>query len=291
MVNVLVTGGNGQLANCLDSISNRYNINLIFKNSSDLDITNYNKVQQYFVENNLDYCVNCAAYTAVDKAESEQEKAFAINEKAVENLANICSKSSVTLIHISTDFVFDGQNSMAYKETDTTHPIGVYGASKLNGEEAIKSICNQYFIVRTSWLYSEFQANFMKTMLRLSETRDELSVVEDQIGTPTYATDLAEVILEIIESKINKYGTYHFSNEGVASWYDFAFTIFEEEKKKTKVFPIKSKDFPTAAQRPHFSVLDKSKIKEALDIEIPHWKTSLKKALINLKNIQKKHNE
>jgi dTDP-4-dehydrorhamnose reductase len=193
----------------------------------------------------------------------------------------------VVLIHISTDFVFDGNASKPYNEAYETNPLSIYGLSKLKGEIVIQETCSQHFIIRTSWLYSEYNHNFLKTMLRLANTRDEIKVVSDQIGTPTYAKDLAQTLLEIINTNNNAFGLYHFSNEGVASWYDFAVAIFEETKATTKVLPIKTKDYPTPATRPNFSVLDKTKIKASLDITIPHWRKSLRKAILNLNKINK----
>ena len=282
MINILVTGGNGQLAKCISDIeSNTPNLNVIYTDYLELDITKLDEVEDFFNKNNFDYTINCAAYTAVDKAESDEENAIKVNEIGAKNLAIACHKNKVILIHVSTDFVFDGNKSIAYKESDPTNPKGVYGVTKLNGEQSIIQNLEHYFIIRTAWLYSEYGNNFMKTMIRLSKDRNELSVVEDQIGTPTYASDLAKVILEIVISKNSQYGMYHYSNEGVASWYDFAKAIFDERKTNIKLSPIKSEAYPTPAKRPHFSVLDKTKIKAKLNIDIPYWRDSLKKALKN----------
>lgn len=283
MINVLVTGGKGQLACNLRNIDLKYpELNLFYKSSSELDIVNYDSLEQMFSTQKIDYCINCAAYTNVDHAEKDSATAFSVNEIGVKNLAKICSEKNVVLIHISTDFVFDGKKTNAYTEKDNPNPIGVYGLSKLNGEIAIKSLSHKYFIFRTSWLYSEYSKNFMKTMIGLSKTKEELKVVDDQIGTPTYARDLAEVILNTINNKNRNYGIYHYSNEGVASWYDFAHAIFDEIKSNIQLFPIKTKQYPTPAKRPCFSVLDKSKIKEDLKVKIPHWKYSLKIAIDSL---------
>ncbi|QRM88714.1 dTDP-4-dehydrorhamnose reductase [Lacinutrix sp. WUR7] len=282
MINILVTGGNGQLASCIKDLESTYsNLNFIYANSAQLNIADFDAVQQFFNTTNFQYCINCAAYTAVDKAESDQEKATEVNVIGAKNLAIACAEKNATLIQVSTDFVFNGEKSVAYTETDTTNPTGVYGATKLEGELEVAKNLEQHFIIRTSWLYSENGNNFMKTMIKLSEGRDLLTIVADQIGTPTYATDLAETIIKIITTNNTQYGTYHYSNEGVASWYDFAKAIFEESNIKIKVLPIPSKAFPTPAKRPHFSVLDKTKIKTNLQIEIPYWRDSLKKALAN----------
>jgi len=282
MINILVTGGNGQLANCIKDIATNYTgFNFIFAGVEDLDITDLNKVRRFFNNQTIHFCVNCAAYTAVDKAESDKKNAQNVNAVGAKNLAIVSDEKKTTLIHISTDFVFDGKKAIAYKETDITNPTGVYGVTKLEGEYEVSKHISQHFILRTSWLYSEYGNNFMKTMLRLAKTSSEINVVSDQIGTPTYAKDLAGVILKIINSNNKEYGLYHYSNEGVASWYDFANTIFELSNSKIKVNPIKTEAYPTQAVRPSYSVLDKSKIKNTLQIEIPHWRESLVKAILN----------
>ena len=285
MMNVLVTGSNGQLASCIKDHAKQYDgLNFIYTDYEELDICNLNDLEEFFKTNQkIDYCINCAAYTAVDKAESEVEKAFEINAIGPKNLAQVCSEFDTILIQISTDFVFDGEKTEPYTETDVAKPISVYGASKLEGEEEIKKTLETYFILRTSWLYSEYGTNFMKTMLKLAETRDEISVVSDQIGTPTYAGDLADVILKIITSNTKSFGLYHYSNEGVASWYDFAKAIFEASNIEIKLNPIKTSAYPTPAKRPLFSVMEKTKIKETLNIEIPFWRESLKKAIASNK--------
>tara|TARA_B110000238_G_scaffold192908_1_gene228726 strand:+ start:123 stop:980 length:858 start_codon:yes stop_codon:yes gene_type:complete len=285
MMNVLVTGSNGQLASCIKDLAKQYeDLNFIYTDYQELDICDLKQVNTFFQSNpKIDYCINCAAYTAVDKAESEVEKAFEINAIGPKNLAQVCSEFDTILIQISTDFVFDGEKTEPYTETDVAKPISVYGASKLEGEEEIKKTLETYFILRTSWLYSEYGTNFMKTMLKLAETRDEISVVSDQIGTPTYAGDLADVILKIITSNTKSFGLYHYSNEGVASWYDFAKAIFEASNIEIKLNPIKTSAYPTPAKRPLFSVMEKTKIKETLNIEIPFWRESLKKAIASNK--------
>ena len=281
MKNVLVTGSNGQLASCIKDLEKQYkNLKLIYTDYQELDICDLNQLNTFFKSNSkIHYCINCAAYTAVDKAETDVDKAYEINAQGAKNLAIVCHEFDVVLIHISTDFVFDGQKNEPYVETDVANPISVYGASKLQGEIEIKQILEKYFILRTSWLYSEHGNNFMKTMLRLAETRDEISVVSDQIGTPTYAGDLAEVILKIMSLKNTNFGLYHYSNEGATSWYDFAKAIFEASNLKIKTNPIKSAAYPTPAKRPAYSVLDKTKIKKTLRIQAPFWSESLQKAV------------
>lgn len=282
MVSILVTGGNGQLANNLKDLTNLHpNFNFLYRSSQELDITNLKSLDYFFKNKTINYCINCAAYTAVDNAEKEIKSATEINEVGAKYLASFCAQQNVILIHISTDFVFDGLKSSSYTELDNTNPQSIYGLSKLKGELAIKEYCKAYFIIRTSWLYSEHNNNFMKTMINLSKSKNKLNVVDDQIGTPTYAKDLAEVILHIIKTKSTRFGLYHYSNEGVASWYDFANSIFSEIQSDIILSPIKTKNYSTPAKRPYFSVLDKSKIKDALNIEIPHWRLSLKKAIMN----------
>ena len=281
MRNVLVTGSNGQLASCIKDLAKQYDgLNFIYTDYKELDICDLNQVNTFFESHSkTHYCINCAAYTAVDKAETEVDKAFEINADGAKNLAIACREFDAILIQISTDFVFDGGKKEPYSETDVAKPIGVYGASKLQGEQEIIKILETYFILRTSWLYSEYGTNFMKTMLKLAETRDEISVVSDQIGTPTYAGDLADVILKIITSNTKSFGLYHYSNEGEASWYDFAKAIFEASNIEIKLNPIKTSAYPTPAKRPLFSVMEKTKIKETLNIEIPFWRETVNKTV------------
>ncbi len=283
MKRILVTGGNGQLARCInDVVSSVAEYEFIFANSYDLDITNKAQINTFFEQNLFDYCINCAAYTAVDKAENDYEKAFIVNALGAEYLANACKKKGVILIHISTDFVFDGKKISSYEERDAANTINVYGASKLKGEQLIQENLSQYFIIRTSWLYSEYGANFLKTMLRLGNEKEELNVVSDQIGSPTYAKNLAKVILKIIETESNNYGVYHYSDRGKTSWCGFAQAIFEEAKINIELNPIKTAAYPTPAKRPPFSVLCTAKISEVFDIEISYWKDSLKVAIKTL---------
>lgn len=279
---VLVTGANGQLGQALQFIAPNYpELQFVFCNSKELDITNLNNVKQIFQHFKPNYCINAAAYTAVDKAESNQEKAHLINVVGAKNLAEVCKEFDTILLHISTDFVFDGTKDSPYSEEDIPNPTGVYGQTKLDGEKAIQETWDKHFIIRTSWVYSQFGNNFMKTMLRLASERDKLSVVNDQIGTPTNAVDLAEVLVKICSSIVhrpssNLFGIYNFSNEGQCSWYDFAKKIFEFNDIKINLEPIPTTSFPTPAKRPAFSVLDKSKIKKAFGVEVKRWETSLK---------------
>lgn len=286
MITTLVTGSNGQLGKCLQDISiNTADFKWIFKSSNELNITNEHSIREAFKNNKIDYLINCAAYTAVDKAETEKEKAFLVNAEGVKFLANVCKEYDVTLIHISTDFVFDGEKRTPYLETDLPNPINVYGASKLQGEQYIQEILTKYYIIRTSWVYSEHGNNFVKTMVRLANERDEISVVDDQIGTPTYAGDLAGIIVQIINTKKEKYGIFNYSNSGEISWYEFAKIIFDENKIDIRLTPINTNAYPTPAKRPKYSVLNKAKIHEVFYMEIPHWEKSLKKGLARLEEV------
>jgi len=279
-MNILVTGGNGQLASCIRKASSSLEeYNFIYVDLEDLDITYSSAVDNYFEKTDPKWCINCAAYTAVDKAESEPESAKKVNVDGAKYLAKASKRHGSKFIQISTDFVFDGAKGSIYNETDDTNPLSVYGETKLEGEKVTAVEVGENFIIRTSWLYSEYGNNFLKTMLRLGSERDELNVVADQIGTPTYAGDLAELIIKIIRRDSKAYGMYHYSNEGVASWYDFAKAIMDEGKTACKIFPIKTEGYPTPAKRPAFSVMDKSKIKTEFEIDIPYWRDSLKKAI------------
>lgn len=284
---VLVTGANGQLGQAIQFISDNHpEIEFKFRSSSDLDITSKENCKLVFTKFKPDYCINAAAYTAVDKAESEPEKAHLINVIGAKNLAEVCKEFATILLHVSTDFVFDGTSTVlsvknGYTEEDLPNPTGVYGQTKLDGEKAIQETFDNYFIIRTSWVYSQFGNNFMKTMLRLASERDGLSVVSDQIGTPTNAVDLAEVLIKIISSNFqlpaSNFGIYNFSNEGQCSWYDFAKKIFEVNNISINLQPIPTSAYPTPAKRPAYSVLDKSKIKRVFGVEVKNWKESLKK--------------
>lgn len=279
---VLVTGSSGQLGQSLQFIAPNYpQIDFVFCDSKTLDITNFENCETIFSNYKPDFCINAAAYTAVDKAENEPEKAFAINVTGAKNLAEVSKKFDIILLHISTDFVFDGSKTKPYIETDIPNPTGVYGQTKLDGEKAIQQVWEKHFIIRTSWVYSQFGNNFMKTMLRLASERDTISVVNDQIGTPTNAVDLAEIVIKLVteHSKLNTehfYGIYNFSNEGQCSWYDFAKKIFEINNKNIDLKPIPTSSFPTPAKRPKYSVLDKTKIKSIFGIHIKSWEESLK---------------
>ena len=282
MSNILVTGSNGQLGLEIQSISANFKNNTYyFCNRLELDITNAEEVQTFIVKNNINVIVNCAAYTAVDLAEDEYEKANLINNIAVANLAVIVNKLSLKLVHVSTDYVFDGTNSIPYSEVDKTAPIGVYGSTKFEGEKALLKINpDNSVIVRTAWVFSSFSNNFVKTMLRLGKERDELGVIYDQIGSPTYAKHLAKTILLLLPKIENKNTEIlHYTNEGFCSWYDFAKAIFEIKNISCTVNAIPSSAYLTKAKRPHYSVLSKEKIKEKYNIEIPYWKDALKECL------------
>lgn len=287
---ILVTGAYGQLGSEIKELEKHFpNYHFIFTDIDVLDITCEMEVEDFFNENRPDFTINCAAYTAVDKAETEQRIATNINAKAPGILAKCSKQIDAKIIHISTDYVFDGDANHPYSESDEVNPQGVYGKTKLQGElNCLKENPNSV-IIRTSWLYSGFGNNFVKTMIRLGSERDSLNVVFDQIGTPTYAADLASAILSVIqvsEKDSTKFipGVYHYSNEGVASWYDFAKAIFEISEIDCIVNPVLSDQFPTPAKRPHFSVLNKSKIRDNFGIEIPYWRDSLKTCILKLNN-------
>jgi dTDP-4-dehydrorhamnose reductase len=274
---VLVTGGRGQLGQAIQAEAVHHpDIAFHFMGRTEADITRKAQLEAVFGEIKPDFCVNAAAYTAVDKAENEPENAKALNVDGARILAEVCRAYQTKLIHISTDFVFDGQQNKPYLETDPTNPQGVYGQTKRDGEVEIKKTLLQHFIIRTSWLYSQYGHNFMKTMLRMATERDSLRVVDDQIGTPTNANDLARAVIAIVESNSEAFGTYHFSNEGTASWFDFAKAIFEVNDVKVNLEPIPTSEFPTPAKRPSYSVLDKSKFKHVFRFQIPQWFESLK---------------
>ncbi|MEO9513131.1 MAG: dTDP-4-dehydrorhamnose reductase [Flavobacteriaceae bacterium] len=279
---ILVTGASGQLGSTFKALvaeGSIKDLDFVFKTSSELDITDFDQVRDELVASDYAYCINCAAFTNVDKAEVDNDLAYRVNVTGARNLALNCNESNTVLIHISTDFVFDGFLNTPYLEDDIARPIGFYGDTKYKGERAIINNLEEHFVIRTSWLYSEFGNNFMKTMLKLGAERDQLSVVYDQVGTPTYALDLAKVVLHIIKAHSIDYGVYNYSNEGVASWYDFAKAIFEGYTVDIDLKPILSEAYPTPAERPKFSVLDKTKIKNTFGLQIPHWKDSLSVAL------------
>ena len=275
-MNILITGADGQLGSQLRSVVKSDRDKYDFTDITELDITDRSALEVYIVRNGVEVIVNCAAYTNVDGAEESKATADLLNNRAVGNLAEVAKKAGATLIHISTDYLFDGNGNTPYTETSPTSPTGVYGETKLAGELAIQNIDCNYIIIRTSWLYSQFGSNFVKTILELSAERNQLNVIFDQIGTPTYAADLAEVICHIIDSEqLYKKGIYHFSNEGICSWYDFAVEIATLSGNVCDIRPCRSSDFPTKAKRPSYSVLDKTKIKESFGIAIPHWREAL----------------
>lgn len=280
---VLVTGSNGQLGSELKALSKNYNYHFFFSARESLDIIDFRALKQFILDNQINAIINCAAYTAVDRAEDNDqlELADAINHLAVRNMAQLSKELNITLVHISTDYVFNGESFKPYLENDSTQPKTVYGQTKLNGEKALININpNNSIIIRTSWVYSSYGNNFVKTMLRLGKDKDSLGVIYDQVGTPTYARDLAKVILDILPKLINdKVEIYNYSNEGVLSWYDFAKVIMDTANLDCKVDPIETFEYPTPAKRPHYSVLNKAKIKSTFNIDIPYWKDSLNDCL------------
>ncbi|MFR9651277.1 MAG: dTDP-4-dehydrorhamnose reductase [Rikenellaceae bacterium] len=282
---ILVTGANGQLGNEMQRVATTSSDRYIFTDVAELDITNYDAILSMVSAESVDVIVNCAAYTNVDKAEDDEAIANLLNNTAAGYLAKAAKECGSTLIHISTDYVFDGSAHIPYTEDQPSKPIGVYGATKLAGEISVaESGCN-YIIIRTSWLYSQWGGNFVKTMQRLTAERDTLNVIFDQIGTPTHAGDLADAIGVIIATdQLSKSGTYHYSNEGVCSWFDFAYAIAERSGNSCKISPIHSHEFPAKVTRPHYSVLDKTKIKDTFGVEIPYWTTSLEKCIDELKS-------
>lgn len=280
-VNILVTGSNGQLGSEIRELSSNYSYNFFFTDRNNIDITSKDSIRSFCQTNNINVIINCAAYTAVDRAESDEINADLINRKAVKKLAIVSKELNIKLIHISTDYVFDGKNFKPYIEEFQTNPQGIYGKTKLDGENEMRDINpKNSIIIRTSWVYSSFGNNFVKTMLRLGREKESLGVIFDQVGTPTYARDLALTILDIIPKITNeKVEIYNYSNEGVLSWYDFAKEIMRMAKLNCKINPIQTFEYPTPCSRPHFSLLNKSKIKSTFNIEIPFWKDSLDECL------------
>ncbi|MFK7935290.1 MAG: dTDP-4-dehydrorhamnose reductase [Saprospiraceae bacterium] len=291
MVTILVTGANGQVGSELQHLAQFFNnFTFIFTDVAELDITDEAEVMRFAKTHPFDYCINCAAYTAVDKAETNVELARKINVTGAVNLAKASHSNNALLFQISTDYVYHNTQNTPFKEGDPTNPQGVYAQTKLDGDLAAQQYNANTMVIRTSWVYSTFGHNFVKTMLRLGKDRDKLTVIFDQIGTPTYARDLARAMLQIIQKIENEEiakdvtnGVFHYSNEGVTSWYDFAQAIFDVEKINCKVSPIETKDYPTPAKRPPFSLLNKGKIKATFGIEIPYWRESLKKCLEQLR--------
>lgn len=289
-MNILITGANGQVGSELRALANKYNFfTFDFIRREELDITDETAVMNYFNKKKFDYCINCAAYTAVDKAEEQIDIAMQVNTVGAKNLALACARHNARLLQLSTDYVYHNDQNTPFIETDGTNPQGVYAESKLAGDRTVLNIDANNIVIRTSWVYSSYGHNFVKTMLRLGKDRDQITVIFDQIGTPTYAHDLAKAMLEMIRKiehkevdKTNTGGVYHYSNEGVTSWFDFATAIFRIENINCLVLPIETKDYPTAAKRPHFSLLNKSKIKKVFDLKIPHWEVSLQNCLQEL---------
>ena len=284
MSKILVIGAGGQLGQCLKIVAERRGIvDIVFPAEKDANILDEGVLNALLAKEQPAFVINCAAYTAVDKAEDEVELSKAINETGAGYLASACAKQGTALIHVSTDFVFEGNEVKLLKENDEANPINVYGLTKLDGEKTVAAYLPAHFIIRTSWLYSEYANNFVKTMLKLGTERDELNIIADQVGTPTYAIDLANAIYDIIESGQKDYGIYHYSNEGVTSWFDFATAIFDISSTQVKVNPIPGSAYPTKAIRPAFSVMDKTKIKETFNIEIPYWRDSLVDCISKIK--------
>ena len=283
--NILVTGCNGQLGSEIKALADQYKqYDFIFTDIGELDITDKSQLEKMINNQGINCVINCAAYTAVDKAEDEMELARLINKTAVLNLAEVTSQYKALLVHISTDYVFDGKSYKPYTETDNTNPKCFYGKSKLEGEIEVVFNAAKAIIIRTSWLYSSFGNNFVKTIIKKGKEKGVLNVVYDQVGSPTYAKDLAQVLLQIIPqySSANRTEIYNFSNEGVISWYDFAKAIIEIKKIKCDVNPIETKSYPTPAARPFYSVLNKAKIKKDFNIQIPYWKDSLIECLTKI---------
>lgn len=285
---ILVTGANGQLGKELQRICHTLTgYEFIFFSKADMPVNQFEMVRHIFNTLKPAYCINCAAYTAVDKAEEEKDLAFEINGEAVGVLAAICLEHETKFIHISTDYVFDGKGDKPYLESDETSPVNAYGASKLKGEEEAFRYNPDSLIIRTSWVYSEFGKNFVKTILRLMADKNSISVVNDQFGSPTYAADLADAILNIIQYPEWKPGIYHYSNEGAITWFDFANAIKEIARTNTEINPITTAEFPTLALRPVYSVFDKQKIQDSFGIKLKDWKASLNTCIQRINNAQK----
>ena len=280
MKTILVTGSNGQLGSEIRIAAAAFpEFQFLYTDVQELDICDAAAVENYLNNHQVDAVVNCAAYTAVDKAEEDVELCYRINQYAVQVLGSATASGGIAMIHVSTDYVFDGQNFKPYTEDVPVAPASVYGKSKLAGERSLMEVNPEAVIIRTSWLYSSVGTNFVKTMLRLGRERDELKVVFDQVGTPTYAADLATAILKILQADKPGAGIYHFSNEGVCSWYDFAITIHRLAGVNCRVLPVESSEYPSKTPRPHYSVLNKAKIKAAFQLEIPHWEDGLRRCL------------
>lgn len=282
---ILVTGANGQLGNELRILlEQHFPGQALYTDIDDLDLTDAKAVQAYVANNEITHIINCAAYTAVDKAEEDKLQCAAVNVDAVKNIAMAADANGIKVIHISTDYVFDGTAHRPYRESDKVNPISQYGTTKRKGETSLLALAPESIIIRTSWLYSPFGHNFVKTILRLADEQKELRIVSDQIGTPTYAADLAQAIVKVLQSHQWVEGIYHFADEGACSWYDFAKSIVRQAGKDTRITPIPSEDYPTPASRPYYSILDKSRIKATYGVTIPHWEDSLADCLKRIKN-------
>ncbi len=283
MKKILVTGANGQLGSCLKDAATKFpDFEFVFVSKEELDIENVALLLGFFRKNNFSHCINTAAYTNVEKAESEPEKAFAINAESVKSLASACKEKDVVLLHISTDYVFDGKKKVPYLESDTTNPINVYGASKLKGEQYIQEICDKFYIFRTSWLYSQYGHNFLKIILKYSEEGKPLTITTEQTGTPTNANDLANVLLQVITQDSANYGVYHYSNSGETTWFGFAEEILRQTEKLKQANLAKTNHYRTFAARPEYSVLDNSKIQKIFSVSALDWKKSLETIIKNL---------
>lgn len=283
MKKILVTGANGQLGRCIkDAAADYPDFEFVFVSKEELDIENTDSLTDFFKKNNFSHCINTAAYTNVEKAESDKERAFAINAEAVKNLALTCKENDVVLLHISTDYVFDGKKKSPYLETDKTNPINVYGASKLKGEEYIQEICNKFFILRTSWLYSQYGHNFLKTILKYSQEGKPLTITTEQTGTPTNANDLSKALLQIIAQDSINYGVYNFSNSGETTWYGFAKEILKQSGNIKEASLAKTNQYRTFAARPEYSILDNTKAEKMFTLSILGWKESLETVIKQL---------
>ena len=282
MKKILVVGSKGQLGSELQELSREYSFHFFFFDFPEMDITNKELVNEKINSLKPDFLINCAAYTAVDKAETEKDIAFAINRGGVSNLATACTENNVLFIHISTDYVFDGETKEPYKEDSPVKPANIYGISKLQGEQEALKNNPEVIIIRTAWVYSAYGSNFVKTMLRLMKTKPEINVVADQFGSPTYAHDLAEVILQIISSGKWTPGIYHYTNNGIISWFDFASEVKNLSNLSCSILPITTEQYPTPARRPKYSVLDKTKMRQTFGIELKDWKESLKECLAKM---------
>jgi dTDP-4-dehydrorhamnose reductase len=287
MSKILVFGASGQLGQCLKKVAgSQQSADIYFPVEGEANILDEAGLELLFAKHKPQFCINCAAYTAVDKAEEDLHTARRVNAEGAANLAKLCKANGATLVHVSTDFVFEGNTPYPLTETDAANPINVYGLTKLEGEQSIAEILPEHYTIRTSWLYSEYGNNFVKTMLRLGAERDELRIIADQIGTPTYAIDLAECIFAIIAANNKQYGIYHYSNEGVTSWFDFAQAIFDISNTEVKAYPIRTAEYPTPAIRPTYSLMDKAKIKSTFGIKIPYWRHSLEICIKRLREQQ-----